>query len=138
MTMKTYAGSCHCGAVTFEAEMDLSEGTKRCNCSICTKSRAWYAIVPATQVRVLKGDKALSDYQWTSPGNSEPHLHYRFCKTCGVRAFAYGEPPKGEAFYAIAIAALDNLDPDEVANSIRYLDGKHNRYDRAPKDTRLL
>jgi hypothetical protein len=138
MTMKTYAGSCHCGAVRFEAEMDLSDGTKRCNCSICTKSRAWYAIVPATQVRVLKGEEALSDYQWIAPGNSEPHLHYHFCKTCGVRAFAYGEPPEGKPFYAIAIAALDNLDPEAVANSIRYLDGRHNRYDRAPDDTRVM
>jgi hypothetical protein len=138
MTMKTYAGSCHCGAVRFEAEMDLSNGTKRCNCSICTKARAWYAIVPATQVRVLVGDAALSDYQWTAPEKSEPQLHYRFCKTCGVRAFAYGEPPQGGPFYAIAIAALDNLDPDEVATSIKYLDGRHDRYDRAPDDTRLL
>jgi hypothetical protein len=138
MTMNTYAGSCHCGAVRFEAEMDLSKGTKRCNCSICTKARAWYAIVPATQVRVLAGDRALSDYQWTAPGKSEPHLHNRFCKTCGVRAFAYGEPPQGEPFYAIAIAALDSLDPDEVATSIKYLDGRHDRYDRAPDDTRLL
>jgi len=139
LALKTYSGSCHCGTVRFQADIDLSKGTTRCNCSICTKARAWFALVPADKVRVISGENSLADYQWTPPSMPQPHLHYHFCRTCGVRVFARGNlKALGGAFYAIAVASLDDADPDELASSIKYVDGRHDRYDRAPKDTRLL
>jgi len=139
MALKTYTGSCHCGAIRYEADMDLGKGTLRCNCSYCSKARAWFAFVPSVNVRVVSGKTTLADYQWTPPGKPHPHLHFHFCKTCGVRAFARGNAPSlGGPFYAIAVSTLDNADPDELAASIRYIDGKHDAYDRAPEDTRLM
>ena len=138
MVMKTYQGSCHCGAARFEADMDLAAGSLRCNCSICTKARAWFAFVTPDRFRLIAGEEALADYQWTPPGRPHANLHYRFCRTCGIRAFATGKNPKGEQIYAIAVSAIDEPDEDELAGSIKYVDGRNNRFDRAPEDTRLM
>ena len=139
MTMKSHTGSCHCGAVQFTAQTDLAKGTNRCNCSLCSKARAWFVFVKADQFHLVKGEDALADYQWTPPNRPEPNLHFRFCKTCGVRAFAQGnQEALGGVFYAVAIAALDDADADELAGSIKYLDGRHDQYGREPDDKRLM
>jgi hypothetical protein len=139
MALKTYAGSCHCGAVRYTADIDLGKGTTRCNCSICTKARAWFAIVKADHFHLNEGAEALADYQWTPPGKPEPHLHYRFCRTCGVRAFAQGELPGTEGgFYAVAVSTLDDAEPDALAKSIKFIDGRHDHLDKVPEDTRLM
>jgi hypothetical protein len=134
MATKTYSGSCHCGAVRFEADVDLAKGTTRCNCSFCSKARAWFVTVPPDQVRLIAGADAQAQYQWTPAGRSESHLRYQFCKTCGIRTFGYG----GDKFRFINVAALE-VDPGELAAApLRYVDGKNDRYDQPPKDTRLL
>jgi hypothetical protein len=141
MTKKTYHGSCHCGAVAFTAAIDLDAGTTRCNCSICTKARAWFVAVKPADLIIEKGEDHLADYSWTPPGGARVGLHYRFCRTCGIRAFARGEEADlGGTFYAVAIAALDDVeqDIDALARSITYVDGRHDEYHRPPADTRLM
>ena len=137
MAKTTYHGTCHCGAVAFEAQIDFDKGTTRCNCSICAKSRFWFAIVPPEDFKVEKGEDQQSDYTWIPPGKSESHLHYRFCKACGVRTYAEGN---GGTFYAVSIAALDGIEQeaDQLAKSLTYQDGRHDDLTHAPADTRLL
>lgn len=137
MTKKTYHGACHCGAVTYEAGIDFEKGTTRCNCSICTKSRFWFAIVAPEDFKVEKGEAQLSDYTWIPPGKSESHLHYKFCKICGVRTFAEGNDGK---FYAVAIATLDGIDQhaDQLVRTLKFNDGRNDDLKHAPAETRLL
>jgi molybdopterin-binding protein len=40
ITLKTHSGSYLCGAVRTEVDVDIAEGTKKCNCSSCTKARS--------------------------------------------------------------------------------------------------
>ena len=133
-------GSCHCGAVRYEAEFDLSKGTLRCNCSLCTKARAWFAFVGGDEFRLLLGENNMSSYEWAPPGRSAPGLTYCFCKTCGVRLYATGDVEfMGGKFFALAVAIFDNVTTDELAASpLRFIDNRHDRFDRAPGDTRLM
>jgi hypothetical protein len=139
MAKKTYPGSCHCGAVQFEVDLDLGKGTTRCNCSVCAKARSWFALVEPADLRLERGEEALAEYAWTPAGRPHPNLHYRFCRTCGIRAFARGENDgAGKPFFAVSIAALDGADEKALASSIRYVDGRHDHYDRVPKETRAI
>ena len=138
--LKTYSGSCHCGAVRFEADIDLAAGTNRCNCSLCTKARAWFVIVKPDRFRLLAGADAQTEYHWTPPGQPRPFLHYRFCRTCGIRTAGHGGLDSADGgFYFVAVASLDNVDRDELAAApLRFADGRHGRFNQAPEDTRLL
>src|SRR4051812_7746633 len=87
---KTHKGSCHCGAIRFEADLDLEGGTTRCNCSFCRKARFWMAFAKASDFRLIEGESLLSDYQHTPPSKDAPFLHLTFCSRCGVRPFSRG------------------------------------------------
>ena len=61
--MRTYHGSCHCGAVTFEVDTDLAD-LDECNCSICAKKGAVHHNVPPERFRLLSGEENLRRYQF--------------------------------------------------------------------------
>lgn len=133
MSLTTYTGSCHCGSVRYEADLDLDEGSNRCNCSYCAKVRAWFAFAKgAKRFRLLDGS-GVFEYRWAPPGYAEPHLTYTFCRNCGVRMFARGELESlGGTFHAISVPTLD-LSPEQRATiPIRYVNGRDGRYDDAP------
>ena len=138
MTMKTYHGSCHCGSVRFTAAFDLSQGTAKCNCSICTKMRIWHVVLKEPDFALLSDPNLLSEYTWITPGQSAPRLHLFSCRRCSVGMHSSGDFGRG-TFYAINVMALDDLHPDDLASApIKYEDGLHDRWDRVPEDIRLL
>jgi len=83
MSYQRYRGSCHCQAVKYEASIDLADGSNRCNCSLCSKARAWFTFVPGERFRITEGEDALSHYRWTPASKGESFLDYAFCSRCG-------------------------------------------------------
>lgn len=135
MTLRTLQGSCHCGAVKYETDLDLEAGGGRCNCGICVKTRQWGSMTKPQAIRVLAGDDQLADY---SVGGGMGH--HRFCKTCGVRVFATGHLEQLGGDYAVVfLNTLDGMSEEEFgAIPIRYADGRHDNWWNEPKVANYL
>lgn len=134
--LKTYHGSCHCQAVRFEVDLDLSLGTSKCNCRFCWKNRWWSTKAEPHHFRPLSGQSEL-----IMEGAGQPGIHGNFCRHCGVRPYAVipaAEWNEGERV-AINVAALDDLDPAELLSApVRYCDGRADNWWNAPAETRHL
>lgn len=98
-----YEGSCHCGAVKFEADADLSS-VINCNCSICEAKGLLLAFAPAASFKLVAGEDNLADYRF-----NKKRIRHLFCKTCGVETFGRGADPQP--------------DKDTVAINVRCLKG---------------
>jgi hypothetical protein len=128
---KTYRGSCHCGSVRFECELDLAAGTTRCNCTFCRKARFWMAFARVEQFRFIQGEELLTDYRPTLPGKAEPFLHLYFCTRCGIRSCSKGGalPQFGGEFYAVNVACLDDAPDAEIASApIHFANGREDNW----------
>ena len=127
-SMKTYHGSCHCGRVQFEADIDLGQSSYRCNCSICRRTRFWPAVVKAEGFRLLSGEAELTQYLFNTRKN-----HHYFCKHCGVRAFGIGNDTPGGKMVGVNLMCLDDVSDEELAAvPITYVDGRNDQWQSAP------
>ena len=126
---KTYRGRCHCGAVTFEAELDLTQSTYRCNCSICRRTRFWPAVAREGDFRLLSGESELTQYLF----NTRKNQHY-FCKHCGVRAFGIGTDTPIGRMVGVNLGCLEDVTEEALSGlQITYVDGRSDRWQSSPE-----
>lgn len=99
--MQTYTGGCHCGAVRYEVETDLTKVIE-CNCSHCHKKGLLLNFVDKDKFTLLSGADNLQEYLFNKKA-----IRHLFCKTCGVQSFAEGVTfPK----VSINVRCLDGVD----------------------------
>jgi hypothetical protein len=114
---RRYAGSCHCGKVRYEVELDLGKPVISCNCSMCGRSGSLLAFVPARQFTLLSGEDQLTDYQF-----NKHVIHHVFCKVCGIKSFARGTAADGSPTVAVNTRCLHDVDLDQL--NVKRFDGK--------------
>ena len=122
-----HSGSCHCGAVKLEVEVDATTGS-RCNCSICTKLGIMGAIAKPEAFAVT-GEEQCNTYRWGGMTGTR-----YFCKHCGVTTHLRGHLPElGGDYVSINLLTLEGIEPAEV--DVIYWDGRHNNWEAGPRKT---
>ena len=102
---KTHTGSCHCGELRFQVELDARHGSK-CNCTICTKVGGTNAIAPPSAFTLLTSLDGASMYEW----GGKTGQRY-FCKRCGVHVFGKGHLAElGGDYVSVNLNCLDDID----------------------------
>jgi hypothetical protein len=112
--MQTYHGSCHCGDVSYDVQLDLGEVVE-CNCSMCARAGTMLAFTGEGQFQLKSGADSLSDYQF-----AKKNIHHLFCRRCGVKSFARGKGPNGP-MVAINVRCLEGVDLDSL--KVKHFDG---------------
>ena len=99
-----YQGSCHCGAVRFEAEGELAHVIE-CNCSHCSRKGLLLWFVPRAQFELKSGEEGLCSYRFHTH-----RIEHRFCAHCGTQPCAYGTDASGAEMVAVNVRCLEEVE----------------------------
>ena len=78
---KTYNGSCHCGKVRFEVDMNLDHG-RVCDCTVCKKREALNHRVEEKDIQIFTPLDELIQYKWHTMTATD-----YICPVCGILPF---------------------------------------------------
>lgn len=128
MTTTKHHGSCLCGDVKFQVELDLHKGS-RCNCTMCTKLGATGSIVKPAAFTLVSAPETVSSYTRT------PEIGSRFfCARCHIYCFGKGTLAElGGAFVSVNLNCLDGF--DATRTELVHWDGRHDNWQAGPRAT---
>jgi hypothetical protein len=102
-------GTCHCGAIRIEV-WELPQSLIDCNCSICRRTGAWWALYAAGAVRVAGHPEHTTAYVWGAKT-----IKTMRCSSCGCVTHWESLHPDPGAKLGVN---MRNFDP-EVMKTIR-------------------
>ncbi len=103
---KNYTGSCHCGKVQFDVDLDLDQ-VRVCDCSLCRKRGALNHRVADADLHISSPLEELTLYQW----HTNTAKDY-FCPTCGILPFR--RPRTAPDLWTINVRCLDGVDLESI------------------------
>ena len=115
----TLNGSCHCGAIRFNAE--LPEGlasARRCTCSICRMRGAVAVTSTHESFRLTQGEDKLATYRFNTM-SAEHH----FCTVCGI--YTHHKRRSNPEELGVNVACLDGLSPFDFKEVIVFDGNRH-------------
>src|SRR4051812_34521363 len=115
--IKKHAGGCHCGAVRYQVELDLSKPVIGCNCSMCGRAGTLLSFIPESAFTLSSGEGALTNYKF-----NKMHISHLFCRTCGIKSFARGTGSDGAGMIAVNVRCLDGVDVESL--NVTHYNGK--------------
>ena len=128
MIQEVHRGSCHCGAIRFEATLaDGFATNRRCTCSICRMRGAVTAALG--RLRILQGEDVLTSYRF----NTNVAEHF-FCSICGI--YTHHRRRSNPDQFVVNIACLKGVSPFDFAE-VPVTDGVNHSSDTRRPSTRL-
>ncbi|WP_262072379.1 GFA family protein [Stenotrophomonas sp. Marseille-Q5258] len=115
MTLSTWSGACHCGAVRFAFQAP-SLRAFACNCSLCHQRGAIWMGCADARFQLIEGDSRLSTYTF----GTHTATHY-FCHCCGAAPFSH--PRLAPTEWVINLRCVDSVDLATL--EVHRFDGQH-------------
>jgi hypothetical protein len=104
--MQTYKGSCHCGKISFEVDMELDH-VRVCDCSICKKRGALNRRVEESQLRINIPLDELGLYEWRTKVAKD-----YFCPVCGILPFR--RPSDAPEIWTVNVRCLEGVELESI------------------------
>ena len=115
--------TCHCGAVELAVTLPSGFATaRRCDCSFCRRRGAVALTAPLNAIRIVRGEDALSLYQF----GTMTAKHY-FCRYCGI--YTHHQRRSNPNEYGVNAGALDGVNPRDL-DPVPWSDGVNHPSDR--------
>jgi hypothetical protein len=99
-------GTCHCGAIRFEASIDPDK-VRICHCTDCQKlsGTAFRVMVPCaeTEFHLISGEPKI----YVKTAESGRARQQAFCSICGSPIYATSDEPAGSRSLGLRVGVLD-------------------------------